>query len=369
MTHKVLFDARFITYEYTGLGRYVYNLFCSLLESNLPIKMDVLLYEESAYEGNNLYQAVDALIAQNPEVKVLRTTVRLNTLSHHFGLANLSKGYDYFLYPHFDPPLYLKSKLIFVVHDLMPLALSTYFETYRLIKQSYLKAIVRRALKTAEKVFVLSKHTLADVHKYVSNSDHTAKIEVAYQGLLWGYPEYVAKEYPDEKYLLYVGDRRRHKNLKKVIDVFVELKSMGGCDHELVIVGNTKNHDFELERYIDGRTDIRVIGNVEEIELREIYARCSALIFLSKYEGFGIPIIEAAFYNKKIVASDKTSLGEIAPPTALLLDIESSDTEMANKILRYLNKVTRIDHSEYMQQFDWKRITRKMFTEIFVEHG
>jgi len=78
-----------------------------------------------------------------------------------------------------------------------------------------------------------------------------------------------------------------------------------------------------------------------------------SLFFLSKYEGFGLPIIESAKHNKKIITTSLGACGEIAPLNSLQLDIESDNYKLAVTISKYLLKHIDIDNTEYLKRFSW----------------
>ena len=89
-----------------------------------------------------------------------------------------------------------------------------------------------------------------------------------------------------------------------------------------------------------------------------------ALFFLSKYEGFGLPIIEAAKQNKKIITSNISSCKEIAPDNSLLLDPAGDVRELASKCYDYLNKKIYINNEQYLKQFSWEKAVEQIFSRI-----
>ena len=78
------------------------------------------------------------------------------------------------------------------------------------------------------------------------------------------------------------------------------------------------------------------------------------LFFLSKYEGFGLPIVEAAKHNKKIITTILGACGEIAPPDSLTLDINKNNYVLAEKIAQYLNKREKLAIKNFYKNFHGK---------------
>jgi glycosyltransferase involved in cell wall biosynthesis len=89
-----------------------------------------------------------------------------------------------------------------------------------------------------------------------------------------------------------------------------------------------------------------------------------ALFFFSKYEGFGLPILEAAHYNKKIITTNISAIPEVAPKNSLLLELEDSDLKCAEHIHHYLKKSVHLNNSEHLKKFTWERAAAEMLKEI-----
>jgi glycosyltransferase involved in cell wall biosynthesis len=169
----------------------------------------------------------------------------------------------------------------------------------------------------------------------------------------------------DRPYLLYVGDRRPHKNIRRVIDLFVALKDQHGYSGALVLVGNRRNYGFDVEQYVDGRDDVVIAGNVSDKDLSWYYKHTDGLVFLSEYEGFGLPVIEAATFNRKIVVSDGGSLAEIAPASACVVPRGQPVAKAALKVAAYLADNSLTDLTDYLGKFAWTRAARQIFPQAY----
>lgn len=90
----------------------------------------------------------------------------------------------------------------------------------------------------------------------------------------------------------------------------------------------------------------------------------NALFFLSQYEGFGLPIIEAAKHNKKIIVSNSSSCGEIAPDSALKVELSKIIEIKAEEIYKYLINQNGIDNTKYLANFSWDKSAKKIFGVI-----
>lgn len=118
--------------------------------------------------------------------------------------------------------------------------------------------------------------------------------------------------YSDGKpYILFVGALHKRKNIQRLLDAFQHLKTTSFLEHHLVIVGEKlwdKEH-FEIPKNIEAVTHFT--GHLELEELAKITASAELMAFVSYFEGFGIPLLEAMQSGTPVLAGNKTSLPEI----------------------------------------------------------
>jgi glycosyltransferase involved in cell wall biosynthesis len=165
----------------------------------------------------------------------------------------------------------------------------------------------RRAVRRADLLLTLSESARTDIESVLGVS--RSKIRVTYLGGPRLDPEPSSKE----RYFLFVGGTEKRKNLGAVLEAF---KSIEGF--ELRVVGANEAspvHDARHEQ-----SGVRWLGHVSEQELVELYRHATALVFPSRYEGFGLPILEAMARRTPVIASDSSSLPEVARDAAILLD-------------------------------------------------
>jgi glycosyltransferase involved in cell wall biosynthesis len=114
-------------------------------------------------------------------------------------------------------------------------------------------------------------------------------------------------------YFLAVGTLEPRKNLELLINVFAGLKSEGQLgSQQLVLVGGRGWKDLNLQRLLKQHSgsDVIPLGYVAEQDLPALYAGADAFVFPSRYEGFGIPALEARACGARIVASDIPEIKE-----------------------------------------------------------
>ena len=159
--------------------------------------------------------------------------------------------------------------------------------------------------------------------------------------------EYCRRKYSiDGDYILYVGALQPRKNLARLAAAFARLKEKG-LDHKLVIVGKkTWLYEEMLKEIGDLELGDRIIftGYVDQADLPGIISDAAAFAYVSIYEGYGLPVIEAMACATPVLASTDPAITEVAGGAALHCDplsvkaIEDglvrilTDTELRNSL-------------------------------------
>jgi glycosyltransferase involved in cell wall biosynthesis len=348
-----------MAYQYTGLGRFAGDLLFALLDMSHEdgLKYTVIIWENPASVEDNSYYLRLRQYEKNDICRVLSVPCRPVSLSQHFCLARFINrlGGDVYFYPHFDLPFGIQIPSVIMIHDLFPLKVRGYITKNSRLKIAYFNLMLRWVVRKAKFVFALSETSRKDYLSVVGQR-FSDKVGVSLAGPIVNSlpidPNFSPTFTVPDKYLLYVGDRRPHKNIKRIIDLFILLKESGSYSGKLLLVGSTKNHDFDVERYIGSRTDIQITGQVDDATLDLLYQRMDALVFLSKYEGLGLPVVEAGRFNKKMIVSDGGALPEFAPPWAFILPNNAELNSFISQIKDYLESPVLLDVS-YVNKFTW----------------
>ena len=172
--------------------------------------------------------------------------------------------------------------------------------------------LARRAARSADLVLTLSESARADLEGVLGLS--RAKIRVTYLGG----PPLDPEPSPKEPYFLFVGGTEKRKNLGAVLKAFASLDGF-----ELRVVGKhtaSPVHDARREQI-----GVQWLGHVSEKELVALYRHATALVFPSSYEGFGLPLLEAMARRTPVIASNRSSIPEVARGAAILVDPDDVD--------------------------------------------
>jgi glycosyltransferase involved in cell wall biosynthesis len=125
-------------------------------------------------------------------------------------------------------------------------------------------------------------------------------------------------------YFIYIGALRPRKNLKTLFSAFdAYRKEHPEAQEKLVIVGNQRWHGEEMKRAYEAmeyRNQVIFTGSLTPDQLRMTLGAALALTYVSYFEGFGIPIVEAFQAGVPVITSNITSMPEVAGDAALLID-------------------------------------------------
>jgi glycosyltransferase involved in cell wall biosynthesis len=137
---------------------------------------------------------------------------------------------------------------------------------------------------------------------------------------------------PEGPFVLVVGTLEPRKNLPRLVRAFRRAVEDAHLPHTLVLAGATGWHQHALEAELEGDRRVRHLGAVGATELEVLYGDAAAVAYVSLYEGFGLPVLEAIARGVPTLASNATSIPEVAGDAALLVDPEDEDAIAAGLV-------------------------------------
>ncbi|HEX8553567.1 MAG TPA: glycosyltransferase family 1 protein [Sphingomonas sp.] len=226
--------------------------------------------------------------------------------------------------PGFMPPLFRApgKRLCITVHDLAHL--HHYSPAHRL----YYDLLIRRLLRNVDRIFTVSDHARGEIIRW-SGVDPQRVVRV-YNGVSEAFggepgapgPGRAPSDVP--RYLLYVGNRRAYKNLDRLIAAFAR-SGLAARGYQLWLTGALDDHIAAVAARAGVGEALRYLGDVPDAALAQLYRGAQALVFVSLYEGFGLPVVEAMASGCPVLTSNTTALAEVAGDAALLVDPCSVD--------------------------------------------
>ncbi|MBR5602831.1 MAG: glycosyltransferase family 4 protein [Bacteroidales bacterium] len=271
---------------------------------------------------------------------------------------------DLYLSP--DGYLSLRSKVkqIAVFHDLN---FEHFPQDFPKIHLWHYKKFFPRYARKADKIITVSEFSKKDICEcYGVNSD---KITVAYNGandiltpVSDDVKEVTRKKYTEGKpYFMFVGSLHPRKNLARLFTSFDLFKKKNNNDIKLVIVGSKRWWTEPIKNAYESmafKDDVIFTGRLSAEDLHLVTASALASVYVSYFEGFGIPIVEAFKCDTPVITSNVTSMPEVAAGAALLVDPfkEESIAEAMVKIMDEKVREELIEKGRIRRQdFSWDK--------------
>lgn len=263
-------------------------------------------------------------------------------------------------------------KSVVTIHDLIFLR---HPEFYKAIDTKIYAWKFRKTIGEADHIIAISACTKRDIIEFGGVDER--KISVIYQSFSPRFStnvdlrlqEQVAQRYQlPKRYILHVGSIEERKNILLAVKALRFLPE----DLSLVIVGrHTKYTDkvlsYAKNHHLSHR--VRVFHGISDEELPLFYAQAEVFVYPSRYEGFGIPIVEAISCGLPVVACTGSCLEEAGGPDCLYVSPDD-ERAMAEAIQKRLcgteGREESIRRSQaYIQQFEGERVTQQM-TELYL---
>jgi glycosyltransferase involved in cell wall biosynthesis len=202
--------------------------------------------------------------------------------------------------------------------------------TFPLPTRLYFRTMYRKCAARADRIIAISDFTKSEIGKHYGAAceEKTRVIPNGYDETLAGGEDSKPPDRPGTcsvpgPYILTVGNLEPRKNLPTLIEAFRILKLRMGIPHRLVVVGQKawlSDSVFDCIRSSGMEGQIVLTGYVDRRELAALYRGAEVFAYPSKYEGFGLPVLEAMSCGVPVVAANASSIPEVAGDAALLTD-------------------------------------------------
>ncbi|MCF8238784.1 MAG: glycosyltransferase family 4 protein [Saprospiraceae bacterium] len=237
----------------------------------------------------------------------------------------------------------------------------------------YYRRFMPRFMQHADRIVTVSEATRMDV---IESGISPAKVSVSYNG---ANPRFTAQPVEEgerirnqytqgEPYFLYVGAIHPRKNVTRLVRAFSLFKEETGCPHRLVLLGRMAWMAADTKAAIvesPFREHIIQVG-YQGGDLPAFYSGAEALVYVSLFEGFGIPIVEAMGCETAVITSDRSSMAEVAADAAILVNPES-EAAIAEGMARLVREPGLRQEliekgTERRTRFDWDRTAREVWS-------
>jgi alpha-1,3-rhamnosyl/mannosyltransferase len=310
---RIGFDGRALASPAAGVRRYATELFGALASSGHDVNIVAV--------GAPGATALPPGIERAPGATSLPTNAgwMLTGLPRAARRARL----DLFHAPAYTVPAFSPRPLVVTVHDV---SYERHPEWYPYKRDPLRRAFYARSARSADRVITVSAFSKAEiVAAYDIPPDTIDVVPLAAASSFSAGPALPLPPHLPKRYFLHVGDLHVRRNLDVVVRALRLARGRGDvlADVGLVLAGVAREHGAALdsqETTSNGAPLVTFAGHAEEAQLLALYRSATALVYPSRYEGFGLPLLEAMACGIPVVASRTSSIPEVTGDAAVLLD-------------------------------------------------
>ena len=271
--------------------------------------------------------------------------------------------------PAFVVPYPCACPSVVTVHDVSFRLFPEYFERRWLL---YLTSMLPKMLRSVSAVITVSQHAKADLLRFFDIPPE--KVRVVYNGIDHARfnpgaklePAWMASAGLRRGYVLHVGEISDRKNICTLLHAIHRLRTQGTWHERQLVLAGPETPGMTGAREVHetirklGLADLVVVlGRVDHEHVPGLYSSASLLVMPSLYEGFGLPVVESMAVGTPVVASNVSSLPEIAGDAAILVPPKDQHAlaEAIHQVISKPNLAAELKARGLVQakQFDWRR--------------
>ncbi len=362
---NIILSTNTLRYPLTGVGNYTKNLLHGLRINNAinqVICIPSLLKNSSEINSKN--------ICISKLKKTLKVLPGLYSCYNYLNDIFYKKKTQHLLgenYIYHEPCYILRpysGLKICTIHDLSHIKYPEYHPNERV---NYLSRYLPNSVLRADHIITVSKSIRNEIINLLNVAPE--KVTCIYHGIS---KLFKVRSYNDVKsvlatyglnektYLLSVGTLEPRKNLERLIQAFKRLPEQQRNKYPLVLVGtkgwNTSRFE-KLARSLINHEQLYCLGYVPEVYLPYLYSGAYGFIYISIYEGFGLPLLEAMASGIPTLTSSESAMPEVVGNSAMMVNPFDIDliTDKLNELINDLTLRERLKHIGPIQaaKFSW----------------
>ena len=285
--------------------------------------------------------------------------------------------------PAYTAPLWAGVPVVLTIHDV---SYARHPEWYPYRRDRLRRAFYRRSARAAAEILTDSEFSAAEIHAAYGIAP--GRITVAPLGVSRDFSPAGDASLPGElpagvtrPFLLHVGDLHERRNLAVVVDAVLEARRHFGAlpALSLVLAGIDRGVAAglcEIAREAEAPDAVVMLGVVAEPQLHMLYRSAAALVYPSRYEGFGLPVLEAMASGTPVIGSRAASIPEVLGDAGVLVDPEDTQgwTDAIVDVVKDEHRRRRMRAAGLARaaEFTWARtarITRDVYHRAAAKTG
>ncbi len=365
---NIAIDIRAIGKKRTGDEVYTTELIKGLVRLEIGHSFYLFTDTEDWYQSPVLKDLPQnwRVIPLLPKSKLLWTEYLLPKACHQYHIDLLHIQY---IAPLFGLPKY--TKMLNTIHDISWKFVPQHI---KFLDKFLLNTLIPQSIKKSDAIITVSKHSKYAIQNIFGTD--LAKIHSIYNG---GYidniPTVISTSQKvrmalKEEYILYLGSLQPRKNIPTAIQAFAKyIESNPDSKLKFIIAGGKGyNYDTQIDTVITEfglQERVIFVGFITDEEKILLLKQAKAFIYLSLYEGFGIPLIEAMSLNTPVISSNASCLPEVVDNAGILVD--SYDIEEITKAIKVLvhnpliSKEYKDKGLERAKKFTWESMVKNTY--------
>lgn len=368
---KIGIEAHTLEKGRTGVGRVLINILRqwdnfnpSIDEAGLPSNLEFILYFKKEIP-NDL-----GLKKSNFKFKLLNT--KSNALFRHYYVCKeaTKDKLDILFCPDYVAPILYKGKTALILHDIIYQARPELYNWPSFWDKILLKKFSKISAKKAKIIFTPSEFSRQEVIKhYQINPNKVITTLLATDDDFKPINDQeklneIKKKYQiKDKFILHIGSIFNRRHLPETIKAFKKL-SKKLLNYQFLIIGTNHTNPFiNIDKLIKNNPIIH-FDYIESRDLPLLYNAADLLIYLSDYEGFGLPVLESMACGIPVITSQKASIPEVAGKAVIYIQDNLNINEIEKAIYQGLTdqelRSNLIEKGlEQAKKFSWQKTAKK----------
>jgi alpha-1,3-rhamnosyl/mannosyltransferase len=364
---RIAIDARHITDHFPGIGRYVFSLVQAL--ARLEHRHELVVLHNPVLRNTRFDPAA---LGALPHTRLVETSVYPFSAAEHVRVPSLLRSIradlyhsPYYVMPYAGFPCPVVVTLYDTIPRLFPAEVS-------LRARLLFDLLTRLAIRAAGALLTISHSARTDLSAAFGLAPEQLVVTplAAHERFHPQLPEartLVRERYAlPKQYVLCVSSNKPHKNLAALVTAWEQVCSAGhaaGIPMPVLVLAGHEDPRYPVARRLVAQLGltqaVRFLPDVAEADLPALYSGAELFVYPSRYEGFGLPPLEAMACGVPVVCGRASSLPEVVGDAALLVDVARPEL-LAAAVQRLLNnpalrKQLRERGLARATQFSWRR--------------